>query len=146
MTNDLDRLAAQAAELDHEAAAAEGLEPPAADEPTAAEPPPADPVREIAGILEALRAIAKARGFARTVAALDDESIKAFAAALAPVMLKYGIAPSSLFGKWKEEALALLCCGPILWAVLQGMRADLEDKAAAAAKPVEPPPPNVSSE
>lgn len=133
---ELDHLAQQAAALDAEAAAATGAAPDPSAEPATPEPAPADPGRELAAIFEAMRAIALARGFRRTAAALDDESVAAMVAALLPVLDKYGITPSGLFGKWGPEIGALLVCGPLVWALFVALRSDLEERAAAAAKPV----------
>ena len=133
---ELDQLAAQAAQLDAEAASATGATADAEPHVSEPEPTPADPGRELAAILEGLRAIAKARGFKRTAATLDDESIAAMVAALLPVLEKYGITPSGLFGRWGPEIGALLVCGPLVWSLFVALRQDLEEKAAAAAKPV----------
>jgi hypothetical protein len=141
--SELDQLAAQAAELDADAAAASGApDPTASNEAEKPEPeaPELSTAKELAALLEGFRALARARKFKRTAESLDDESIAAISESLAPVLEKYGLKPSAFFGSWKLEITAALICGPLLWAVFVAMRADLEEHAAAAAKPVPPEP------
>jgi hypothetical protein len=131
---ELDRLEAEAAELDAAQPGAPGAEP--APEPE----PAADPHAEVRGILEALRAIARAKDFAKAAAVLSDDAIESLAGALAPVLEKYGLSAGDFFGKWKAEIMALLVAGPVVVELVTAFRLDLDRKAAAAAKEVQPEP------
>lgn len=133
MNDELDRLEAEAAALD---AAAAPPDPEAEAQAQAEAQHAADPGAEIRGILEALRGIAKARGFRRAADTLTDEAVEAIAGALVPVLSKYGITPSAFFGKWREEVFAVLIVGPIMFELVTAFRMDLDAKAAAAAKEV----------
>lgn len=136
--DDLEHLAAEAAALDADATPQPAPGPDGIGGPEQAAP--ADPMSEIVGILEALRAIAKARGFARAATELSDEAIQSVAGALGPLLVKYGITPGDFFGKWREEVMAAIIIGPWLWSLTVAFRLDLEAKAAAAAKEVQPEP------
>ncbi len=131
---ELDRLEAEAAELDAAQPGAPGAEPQPEPEPAT------DPNSEIRGILEALRAIANAKGFSKAAAVLSDDAIESIAGALAPVLTKYGISAGDFFGRWREEVMALLVVGPIVVELVTAFRADLDRKAAAVAKEVKPEP------
>ena len=137
MDEELARLEAEAAELDA-AAAPRPTEDQAQEGQGASAAPPIDPVDEITGILEAMRVLAVARGFTRSAEVLNDKSIGAIARALAPLLTKYNISVGDFFGKWKEEIMAAIVVGPIVFDLVRALRNDMEAKAASEAKPVPP--------
>lgn len=66
----------------------------------------------------------------------------AVAASLGPVLAKYNINLKEWGGKYQEEIGALFVCGPIAWATVQGIKADIAARAGATkaiehAKPAE---------
>lgn len=71
------------------------------------------------------------------------------AASLGPVLAKYGVNLEEWGGRYQEEIAALFVCGPIAWATVQGVKADIASRAPAKAVqmdkaqqrvPVTPPP------
>lgn len=63
------------------------------------------------------------------------------AAALGPVLTKYGVDLGDLGGKWGEEIAAIMVCGPIAFATYKGIMADIAarapvPKAVASNQPV----------
>ena len=66
------------------------------------------------------------------------------AASLGPVLAKYNINLADWGSAYKEEIGALMVCGPIAWATVQGVKADIAaraDKSPKAGVLRQPPPP-----
>ncbi|MEH6434236.1 hypothetical protein [Massilia sp. DD77] len=63
------------------------------------------------------------------------EACEAVSASLGPVLAKYNVNLAEWGGKYQEEIGALFVCGPIAWATVQGVKADIA--ARAASKPLE---------
>lgn len=60
----------------------------------------------------------------------------AVAASLGPVLQKYGINMNDWGSAYKEEIRALMVCGPIAWATVQGIKADIQAREKAVPKAV----------
>ncbi len=56
------------------------------------------------------------------------------AAALGPVLTKYDISLSDWGSAYKEEIGALMICGPVAWATVQGIKADIASRAEKSPK------------
>jgi hypothetical protein len=56
------------------------------------------------------------------------EACEAVAASLGPVLAKYGVNLSEWGGKYQEEIGALFVCGPIAYATVQGIKADILER------------------
>lgn len=135
LTREAEELAAQ---LEAEAAP-----PPPEDDAGAAPAPEAAPAtnaEELQGALEMLRELARPM-FPSVAAVYDDETIGRVSDATAPVLDKYGITPSGLFGAWREEIRCALVVVPVLIATGRAVREDLDARRAAAAKPAADPAP-----
>jgi hypothetical protein len=64
------------------------------------------------------------------------EACAAVAASMGPVLAKYGINLKEWGGAYKEEIGALFVCGPIAWATVAGIKADIAARAGAPAAKV----------
>jgi hypothetical protein len=65
------------------------------------------------------------------VAVYTPDACAAVAMSLGPVLAKYGINLKEWGGKYQEEIGALFVCGPIAWATVQGIKADIAERAGA---------------
>lgn len=63
------------------------------------------------------------------------------AASLGPVLAKYGVNLEEWGGKYQEEIAALFVCGPIAWATVQGVKADIASRTPAKAVQMDKAPP-----
>lgn len=68
------------------------------------------------------------------------KACSAVGAAMGPVLAKYGVNLKELGGAYKEEVAALFVCGPIAWATVAGIKADIAARARPAAAQVAAPP------
>jgi hypothetical protein len=58
-------------------------------------------------------------------AVYTDEACGEVAAALGPVLAKYNVNLKDFGGRWQEEIGAAIVCGPIAWATVQAIKADI---------------------
>jgi hypothetical protein len=58
-----------------------------------------------------------------------EEACGAVAASLGPLLAKYGINLQEWGGRYQEEIGAAFVCGPIAWATVQGIKADILERA-----------------
>lgn len=58
------------------------------------------------------------------------------AASLGPVLTKYDISLSDWGSAYKEEIGALMVCGPVAWATVQGIKADIFSRAEKSPKAI----------
>jgi hypothetical protein len=65
-----------------------------------------------------------------------DEACGAIAASLGPLLAKYGVNLKDWGGAYKEEIGAAIVCGPIAWATVQGIKADIAARAGPKAAQV----------
>lgn len=77
------------------------------------------------------------------VGVYTQEACGAVAASLGVVLAKYNVNLAEWGGAYKEEIGALFVCGPIAWATVQGVKADIlareAPKAIEQGKPAAPP-------
>jgi hypothetical protein len=137
MPDNLDALAAQAAELDAAAAAQAGG--PEQPQPKPEAEPASDPRADLAGLLATFRELVRPM-FPSVANVYDDPTVGRVSDALAPVFVKHGWSVGELFGAWREEIMAAFVCVPVAVATVRAMKDDLEARAAADAKPVQPDP------
>jgi hypothetical protein len=137
MPDNLDALAAQAAELDAAAAAQPGS--PEQPQPQHEPEPASDPRADLAGLLSTFRELMRPM-FPTVANVYDEPTIARVADALAPVFVKHHWSVGELFGLWKEEIMAAFVCVPVAVATVRAMKDDLEARAATQAKPVQPDP------
>ena len=64
---------------------------------------------------------------------LSAENVESVAGAVAPVLDKYGISLSDLFGRWEREIAAVVVVGPIAWGAWKGLDRELRAKRAGRA-------------
>lgn len=67
-----------------------------------------------------------------------EETTQAAAGAVAAVCNKHGWLQGGMFGEYGEEIACLAVCGPLAFATMQGVRADLEKHKAKATVRLEP--------
>jgi hypothetical protein len=65
------------------------------------------------------------------------EEQAAIAASLGPLLAKYKVSLKDWGSTYKEEIGALFVCGPIAWATVQGIKADIAARAQPNAKPAD---------
>ena len=139
----LDSIAAEAAVTDATVAgAAPGAEGAAPGGPGAAPggdapQPGAATAALLFGLLTGLAGVAVKR-FPSLAAVWTADAVHTVADALAPLLDKYGLATPEWLEKWKLEISALFLCGPLLFATIAAVRADLESEAAERAKNITP--------
>jgi hypothetical protein len=61
-----------------------------------------------------------------------EEACCAVAASLGPLLAKYNINIAEWGGRYQEEIGAAFVCGPIAWATVQGVKADIQSRIGAA--------------
>lgn len=139
MTDDLERLTAEAAALD--AAALEPV-PDAAGSKTEPEQAAPDVPGEIAALLKTT-ALLLAPMYPSLATIYTEETCRALGVAAAPVLDKYGLSVGGLFDRWGAEITLAATALPIAAATYQGIKSDLaaKRKPAAPDKPREPTPP-----
>ena len=110
-----------------------GAGPAGADAPS----PGAATAALLFGLLTGLVGVAVKR-FPSLAAVWTPDAVHTVADALAPLLDKYGLATPEWLERWRLEISALMLCGPLLFATIAAVRADLEAEAAARAKNVSP--------
>jgi hypothetical protein len=130
------------AALQAEAIALEGEQAaPAAEAGQGAAPtPPVDYLADSKGLVD-IAAESLAAFYPSTASILSPDKRARIAAALAPVLEKYGLDMTAIFGKWGAEIGLGFALAPIAIPLAQAIRADKEkaERAQLAAAP--PPPP-----
>lgn len=126
MTDDLDRLEAEAAAIDAQASAATDPEP----EIEAA--PAVDVAAEVSALLLTVAGLLTPM-FPSLGPIYTEATCRRLGEAAAPVMDKYGLSVGGLFERWGAEITLAATALPVALASWQGIKADL---AARSAKPV----------
>lgn len=103
--------------------------PGAAVEQAAPEPMAAPLNEEIAGLLQALSAVA-APMFPSLADIYTPQQCASIGAALAPVCHKHGWLQDGVGGKWGEEIMALAVVGPVAFQTYAAIRHDIDAKQA----------------
>ena len=62
----------------------------------------------------------------------DDDAKAAIAGTVGPVLAKYNVDLSAVGGAYREEIACLFVCGPIAWATVEGIKADIAARARPA--------------
>lgn len=134
--NELDGLIAQAGALDGDAAAtspAAIMEQQAQAEAMGL----SDQNSQAVGMMLGLAVPILSRLYPSLEQVYTPETCGALSASLGPVLAKYGVNLTEWGGAYKEEIGALFVCGPVAWATVQGIKADIAARAGApAAVPV----------
>ncbi|MTV36274.1 hypothetical protein [Duganella radicis] len=72
------------------------------------------------------------------LAVYTDEAQAAIAETVGPLLAKHGIDLKDFGGNYREEIAAALVCGPIAWATVQAVKADIAARAEAPQQPAKP--------
>lgn len=139
MSDDLDRLAAEAAAIDGQASAAVNPEPEA--EAAAAVDVPA----EVAALLQAVAGLF-APMFQSLGTIYTPDTCRRLGEAAAPVMEKYNLSVGGLFDRWGAEITLAATALPVAFATWQGVKDDLAARREKDAKPVNAAPSNYAAE
>ncbi len=123
MSEELDRLAAEAAAIDAQASAA--TEPP---QPEAEAAPAADVPAEVAALLQAVAALF-APVFPCLATIYTPDTCRRLGDSAAPVMAKYGLSVGGLFERWGAEITLAATAFPVALATWQGIKADIAARA-----------------
>lgn len=143
MDTTLDGIAAEAAATDAAVSGAPGGDagaaPGAPGGAPGAEAPPggAATAALLVGFIKTLVGIAGKR-FPSILAVWTDAAVSQVADALAPILDKYGLATPEFLERWKVELSALMLCGPLVFATIAAVRADLAAEGRGKEKDVTP--------
>lgn len=129
MSDDLDRLEAEAAAVDGQATAA--IDPSPQDAPEAAAP---DVPAEVAALLQTVSGLFSPL-FPCLASIYTPDTCRRLGDAAAPVMEKYGWSVGGLFERWGAEITLAATAFPVAMATWQGVKADLATKRAPKAEP-----------
>lgn len=134
MSEDLARLAAEAAAIDAQASAA--TDPPGAPE---AEAPAAPDVQaEVAALLQAVAGML-APMFPSLATIYTPDTCRRLGESAAPVMDKYGLSVGGLFERWGAEITLAATAFPVALATWQGIKADIAARRHAPMPQPAPP-------
>lgn len=138
LSPDMAALQAEAMALEGEQAAPKAE----AGKGDASVPATVDYLTDAKGIVD-IAGEALAAFYPSTAPILNTEKRGRIAAALAPVLEKYGLDMTAIFGRWSAEIGLAFAVAPIAIPIAQAIRADREAARAAkiAAAPPPPPPP-----
>jgi len=134
MTDELEKLTSEAAEVD-----AETLSTPATLEQEQEETaqPAHDEVAELSGLLTIVSSMF-APVFPSLTKIYTPETISSIATAAVPVMTKRGWSVSVLLGQYAEEVALLVVAAPVALATYQGIKSDIAAKNKEAQAPQAP--------
>lgn len=130
MSDDLDRLEAEASNIDAQATAASEPQP----APQVDVAPPADVAAEVAALLQAVAGML-APVFPSLATIYTEPTCRRLGEAAAPVMDKYGVSVGGLFDRWGAEITLAATALPVALASWQGIKADMAASRVQAAKP-----------